>query len=386
LTVGVPIARVFGIEIRVQLGWIIVLALIAVIAVGELTTLDPDLPNHIAWALGGLVAFGFFVSSVTHDMAHAIVARRRGVDVRSIAVSFFGGATPLDPSSTDPRHDAVIAASGPIASLVIGGVLFVLTVGAIALGDQFAAAAGVLSVLVFLNLILGFVNLVPAYPLDGGRIVRDIAWRRSGSEQSGWRAASRSGRITGFIVIGIGIGYLFVEGGATGAMVALTGWFLILSANSVKDRVRLEELVGSHLVAEAMEPDPVTVTPTLTVDTFATQLLDRESPLTAVPVLRGDEIVGLLGVSQVRRIRRNDWATTRVEDVMVKPPKLVLLDPAEPLKGALERIHRLGVDGLPVVDDGRLVGVVTRRGVGKFVAERKEQAKDGDGMGEGRPR
>jgi Zn-dependent protease/CBS domain-containing protein len=373
--VGIPIARIFGIEIRVQLGWIVVLALIAVIAVGELTQLDPDLPIHVAWALGGVVAFGFFVSSVSHDLAHAVVARRRGVDVRSIAVSFFGGSTPLDPSSPDPRQDVAIAASGPLASLAIGGVLFALTLGAIALGDTFAAASGVLSVLVFLNLLLGFVNLVPAYPLDGGRIVRDIAWRRSGSEQSGWRAASRSGRLTGFVVIGIGVAYLFVEGGATGAMVALTGWFLILSSNSVRDRIKLDDLVGTHTVADVMEPDPVTVTPTLTVDTFAAQLVDRESPLTAVPVIRGDEIVGLLGVAQVRRIRRTEWPNTRVEDVMVTPPKLVLLDPDEPLKGALERLHRLSLDGLPVVEGGRLIGILTRRGVGKFIAERQEQAK-----------
>jgi Zn-dependent protease/CBS domain-containing protein len=379
--VGVPIARIFGIEIRVQLGWIIVLALIAVIAVGELTQVDPDLPNHIAWALGAGVAFGFFVSSVTHDLAHAIVARRRGVDVRSIAVSFFGGATPLDPSSPDPRHDVAIAASGPLASLAIGAVLFALTVGAIALGDSFAAAAGVLSVLVFLNLILGFVNLVPAYPLDGGRIVRDLAWRRSGSEESGWRAASRSGRLSGFVVIGIGIAYLLVDGGATGAMVALTGWFLILSANSVRDRVKLEQMTDGHAVADAMEPDPVTVTPTLTVDTFAAQLLDRESPLTAVPVMRGDEVVGLFGLGHVQRLRRTQWATTRVEDVMLKPPKLVLLEPDEPLRSAMQRLHRLSVDGLPVVEGGRLVGVLTRRGVGRFLAERKDVPKGGSGAG-----
>ncbi|HUQ43697.1 MAG TPA: site-2 protease family protein [Candidatus Limnocylindria bacterium] len=368
---GIAIGRIFGIEIRVQLGWTVVLGLIAVIAVGELTQLDPDLPTALAWALGGLVALGFFVSSVTHDLAHAIVARRRRVDVRSITVSFFGASSPFDATSPDPGHDMAIAASGPIASIVIGGVLFALTVGAIALGDEFAAAAGVLSVLVFLNLILGVVNLVPAYPLDGGRIIRDIAWRRSGSEQSGWQTAARSGRITGFVVIAFGIAYLLVEGGATGAMVALTGWFLILSANSVRDRVKLDDLVGGHAVREAMEADPITVTPTLTIDTFAGQLLDRETPLTAVPVVVGDEIVGMFGVSQIRRIRRGDWPNTRVEDVMIKPPRLVFLAPDDTLKSGLERLHRIGVDGLPVVDDGRMVGVLTRRGVGAFIAARQ---------------
>lgn len=367
---GVPIARVFGIEIRVQLGWVIILALIAVIAVGQLTAVDPELEAAVSWVLGGLVAFGFFVSSISHDLAHALVARRRGVEVKAIGVSFFGGATPLDPTSPNPGDDAAIAASGPLTSIGIAALLFAISVGIVAMGNGFRAAAGVLSVLVLLNLLLGVVNLVPAYPLDGGRIIRDLAWRRSGSERSGWRAASLSGRVTGVIVIAIGIALLLPNGDITGAMVALTGWFLILSANAVRDRVKLDDLVGGHLVTEAMEPTPATVHPSLTVDTFAAQLLDAESPVTAVPVVQGDEVVGLLGVGQVRRLRPTARASTRVEDVMAKPPRLTFLSPADPLKGALERIQRAGLDGLPVLDDGQLVGVLTRRGIAAFVQGR----------------
>jgi Zn-dependent protease/CBS domain-containing protein len=371
---GIPIARIFGIEIRVQVTWAFVLALVAVIAVGQLTSVDPQLEQVTAWFLGGVVAFGFFLSSVSHDLAHALVARRRGVDVRSIAVSFFGGATPLDPSSPDPGDDAAIAASGPIASIVIGTVLLVLTIGAMGLGDSFDAAAGVLAVLVFLNMVLGFVNLVPAYPLDGGRIVRDITWRRSGSEQAGWRAASRTGRVTGWFVVGLGLAYLIGVGDLTGAMIALTGWFLVLSSNSVRDRVKLDEMIGDHLVGEAMEDTTTTVSPNLTVDTFAAQLLDGEAAVSAVPVTVGDQIVGLLGVGQIRRMRRGQWATTRVADVMAKPPRLTFLAPTVSLREGLERVVKAGLDGLPVMDDGHLVGVLTRRGIARFVGDRKARA------------
>jgi Zn-dependent protease/CBS domain-containing protein len=372
---GIPIARIFGIEIRVQLGWIVVLALVAVIAVGQLTALNPQIEELVAWLLAGIVALGFFVSSVSHDLAHALVARRRGIDVHSIGVSFFGGATPLDPTSPDPGDDVAIAASGPLVSIAIGAVLLGLTAVATALGDGFSAAAGVLAVLVFLNLVLGFVNLVPAYPLDGGRIVRDLAWRRSGSERSGWRAASISGRLTGMVIIGLGVAYLFIQPDATGAMIALTGWFLILSANTVRDRVKLDDLVGNHFVRDAMEPAPATVSPNLTVDTFAAQLLDGESPTTAVPVMQGDSVLGILGVGQVRRLRRSAWASTRVEDVMATPPKMSILSPEDPLKQALERLHRAGLDGLPILEDGRLVGLLTRRGIGRFIAERSDARK-----------
>jgi Zn-dependent protease/CBS domain-containing protein len=367
---GIPIARIFGIEIRVQLGWVIVLALIGVIAVGQLTAVDPELETVASWILGGIVALGFFVSSVSHDLAHALVARRRGVDVQTIGIAFFGGSTPFDPASPNPGDDAAIAISGPLTSIGIAGLLFGASVVVVSAEREFNAAAGVLSVLVLLNLLLGLVNLVPAYPLDGGRIVRDLAWRRSGSERTGWRAAFVAGRFTGLVVIAIGIAMLLPNGDITGAMVALTGWFLILSANAVRDRVKLDDLVGGHVVREAMEADPVTVHPGLTVDTFASQLLDGSSPMTAVPVLQGEEVVGLLGVGQVRRMRPDTWASTRVEDVMAKPPRLTFLAPDDTIKGALERIQRSGLDGLPVVDDGQLVGVLTRRGVAGFVQGR----------------
>lgn len=374
---GIPIARIFGIEIRMQLGWVVVLALVAVIAVGQLTQVNPELEMLAAWFLGGIVALGFFASSVTHDLAHAIVARRRGVEVRSIAVSFFGGATPLDPSSPDPGDDAVIAASGPIASIIVGGVLFALMVGAGGIGGEgFTAAAGVLAVLVFLNLILGVVNLVPAYPLDGGRIIRDLAWRRSGSERSGWRAAARSGRFTGLVVIGVGVAVLVAEGDVTGAMIALTGWFFVLSSNTVRDRIRLDDLVGDHVVRDAMDEATATVSPNLTVDTFAAQLLDGETALTAVPVVEGDSIVGVLGAAQVKRIRRTEWANTRVENVMAKPPKVTFLAPTDSLKQGLERVFRASLDGLPVLEDGRLIGMLTKRGVSRFIGQRAAAAND----------
>jgi Zn-dependent protease len=372
---GIPIAKIFGIEIRVQVTWAFVLALVAVIAVGQLTSVDPHLEQATAWILGGVVALGFFLSSVSHDLAHALVARRRGIDVRSIAISFFGGASPLDPASPDPGDDAAIAASGPIASIAIGMVLLVLMIGAAGLGQGFDAAAGVLAVLVFLNMVLGFVNLVPAYPLDGGRIVRDLTWRRSGSEQAGWRAASRSGRFTGWFIVGLGIVYLVLAGDVTGAMIALTGWFLVLSSNTVRDRVRLDEFVGGHLVNEAMEQTTATVSPSLTVDTFAAQLLDVESGVSAVPVARGDEIIGLLGVGQVRRLRRGQWASTHVADVMATPPRLTFLAPTESLREGLEQVARSRLDGLPVLEDGRLVGVLTRRGIGRFIGDKRAKAR-----------
>jgi Zn-dependent protease len=368
--IGIPIARLFGIEIRVNIAWVLPLALIAVVAVDQIETSTPSLEPLTAWGLGAIVAAAFFVSSLVHDLVHAIVARSRGIPVSTIAVSFFGGATPFDPAAPNAADDLAIAASGPLASLAIAGAAGILAVVAAGLGGELGLLALPLAAVLVLNALLGGVNLVPAYPLDGGRIVRAIAWRRTGSEQSGWRAAAASGRFSGIAAVAVGIGVLAIGSATNGAMIALSGWFLILSARTIRERLRVDELIGDLHVRDAMEPAGPTVHPTLTLDTFAAQLLDVESGTTAVPVTESDEVVGLVGVRQLNRVRRNRWPETRVQDVMVRPPRLVIVAPDDPLPRAVVGLQRAGVDGLPVLEDGKLVGVLTRPSVGKVVAER----------------
>jgi Zn-dependent protease/CBS domain-containing protein len=367
--IGVPVGRIFGIEIRVQLGWILILALIAALAVSELEDMLPSLGTAATWGVGAIVAAGFFLSSAAHDLAHAVVARRRGLSVPSIAVSFFGGVTAYDPTAENASDDLAIAASGPLMSLGIAGAS-----GLVAAVAASQAALQVIAVvfvaMLVLNLIIGGINLVPAYPLDGGRIVRAIAWRRSGDERSGWRVASQTGQLSGFLAIGVGLLVVLSGNITNGAMVALSGWFLILSARTIRDRLRVEDLIGGLTVADAMDPRGTTVQPGLTIDTFANQLLEGDSGVTAVPVTDGDEVVGVIGVRQVRRLRRDRWPSSRVEDVMVKPPRLAFLTPNEDLATAAATLTKSGADGLPVLVDGRFEGMLTRRSIGRVVAER----------------
>ncbi len=375
---GVPIARIFGIEVRIQFGWVLILALIGYIAVTELGIVQPGLDPAIGWVLGGIVAIGFLLSSMAHDLAHAVVARRRGIPVSAISVSFFGGATPLDPSADNARDELAIASSGPLASLAIGAVLAVLAVVAVSgSGAALGTIGSTLGVIAVLNLLLGGVNLLPAYPLDGGRIVRAIGWRRGGSMQAGSRVAARIGRLSGFAAIGIGFAIMVGGEVTNGAMVALSGWFLVLSARSITERLRTDALIGDLHVGDAMEPGSVSVGPGLTVDTFAGQLLDDESEMTAVPVVSDDTVVGVLGVREVRRLQRTRWPTTRVEEVMAKPPRLTFLATGDTLASAVERLHRAGLDGLPVLDDGSLVGMLTRRSVTALLRERGILSKEG---------
>jgi len=380
LPTGRRIATVLGLDVRVNLGWVVVLAIIGYLAYSTLDLVQPPLDWISVWVLSIIVTLGFFLTSAAHDLAHALVARRRGVPVTGISVSFFGGASPLDPPAENPRTDLAIALAGPAASLVIGLVLGAVTLGLNVVatdGSALELVVATLAVIAGLNLLVGAVNLVPAYPLDGGRIVRALAWRRTGRIDSGWRAAAISGRVAGYVVIGAGVLLMAAGPFTNGAMTALSGWFLVLSSRSINDRIRVNRLIGGLQVKDAMEPSTVSVGPNLTVDTFAGQLLDGETDMTAVPVVSDGDVVGLLGTRQLRRLQRRLWATTRVGDVMAKPPRLVFLSALDSLEGAVERLYRAGLDGLPVVEDGALVGVLTRNSVGKIVHERSDSVRQG---------
>jgi len=368
---GVPIARIGGIEIRVQLGWILVVALVAALAVGQIAGAVPDLAVPVQWILGGLVGIAFFLSAMLHDLAHAMVARRRGVDVRSVAISFFGGTAPTDPKSDIAGDELAIAVSGPVVSIVIGLALGGLALGIGGLASDLGRALGeIVAVVAVLNLLIGLVNVVPAYPMDGGRIVRALAWRQSRSVDRGWTTAAITGRLSGLLVIAIGAVVFAVGEITNGAMVALSGWFLVLSSRAIRERMKVDALIGGVTIGEAMERDPATVHPGLSVDAIASQLLDPESDTTAVPVVENGAVVGVVGVREIRRLRRGAWPTSRVADIMVKPPRLAVLEPDQELVEGVDRLQSSGLDGMPVVDDGRLVGILTRKAIGEAVRDK----------------
>lgn len=369
--IGIPVARIGGIEVRLQLGWIFIVALVAALAVIQIGTAVPSLATPVQWILGGVVGIAFLVSAALHDLAHALTARRRGIAVDAIVISFFGGTTPADPASPVAADDLAIALSGPVVSLVLG---LALGGAAVLIGSSAAeigvAIGQILAVLASLNLLIGLVNLIPGYPLDGGRIVRAIAWRRTGSPARGWTAAATSGRVTGLTVMAIGGGILLTGELTNGGMVALSGWFLILSSRAIRERQKVDVLIGDLVVGDAMEREPTTINPNLTVDTVGGQLLDGEVPTTAIAVLEGGAVVGILGVREVKRLRRGAWGTTTVAGAMARAPRMVILASTDRLVDGVERLHRSGLDGVPVIDDGRLVGVLTRRSIGAIVRDR----------------
>jgi len=360
---AIPIARIAGIEVRVHVSWVLIVAMIAVGLSAQEAVSHPDWPEALRWLVAGVVAALFFLSVLVHELCHGIVARRRGVDVGPVTLLFFGGTSTDGGGLSRPADEAAMAGSGPLASFALGASLVVIgRIAASMPGLGAAAVAEAAVILGVLNVLLGLINLLPVLPLDGGRIVHAVAWQATGDERRAGRLVNRLGRAIGFGMIGAGAVIAFAGDGLDGLMLAASGWFVAGSARAMEQRAILINVLRGMRVEAVMERDLPSVSPQLTLDTFAAQYLAAGRG-TSLPVFRGDELLGLIGISQLRRIRRGRWPTLRASEVMVARPSLPTLGPEDELWSALERLQRAGLDGLPVMRGAELLGVLTRRGV-----------------------
>jgi Zn-dependent protease/predicted transcriptional regulator len=367
---GVPVARIFGFEVRIHLSWILIGALVAVLVVAQLEASQLAIPAPIRWVIGAVIAFAFFLSVLAHELGHGVVARRRGLDVGPITVFFFGGSASFQLESDRPRDEAAVALAGPAVSLAIGAVCAAFAIAAEASGNEALSAAGVVAlVLAALNVVLGAANLVPAYPLDGGRLVRAVFWARSGDEKKGARAAAMSGRIVGWLLVGIGLAVILLGDTVNGLMLGLSGWLLGSASRAITRRIAVQELIEGVNVSDVLDREVTGISPQLTVDTFADQLMEGGDG-SALPVVRDDEVLGVIGAGQLKRLRRGSWPTTRAEQVMVVPPSMSSLAPTDSLWSALDRLRRTGLDGLPVMEAGGFVGLITRRLIATAIQDR----------------
>lgn len=360
---GIPVARLFGIEIRIHFSWVFIVAIITATVGGRLTSLQASADAPLAWGIGIAASLLFMVTVVVHELAHALVARRSGMAVESISVHFIGSPATVDVRAETPRGEAAIALAGPLTSLAIGVVFVGLAVLGVLSGIEAAEiAADVLVIVGTLDLVLAGVSLVPAYPLDGGRVVRAIGWARTGDPRRGATTAAQVGRGIGWLLVAAGLAVILLGETVDGIMLGLIGWFLGASSRSLDRWVVLDSLIAGVRVDEAMEAELDTISPGLTLDTFGAQVLDGTlGP--ALPVLRGDELVGLVGAGQLRGVPRRDWPMTRTSEVMVDLANVPTIGPAESLTDGLERLRTSRLDGLPVLDGGDLRGVLTRRSI-----------------------
>ena len=366
---GIPVARLFGIEIRVSIAWVVLLALVTIIGAEQATVISPDISTAVQWAIGIGVGIAFLFSVLSHELAHSLVGRRVGVPTRPIVLGFLGGLAPLTIEASRPGDELMIASSGPLLSLSLGVVL--ITIGGVVgvEAPDLGAFAGGVVVVGGLNLILGVLSLIPGMPLDGGRIVRSLAWYRSGDMVQAGLTTARVGKYAGWFATAIGITLALIGATSLGLLVLAIGWMLATGARTVDRRSRLERILRGVQVQEAMDREVPRIGPHLTVDTFADRF-SGEDPVTALAVVQGDEVLGVIGVQRIRRLGRRKFATTRAADVMAAPPLVPFFAPDDDLAGTIDFLARPGLDALAVAVGGRLEGLLTRQSLAALVEAR----------------
>ena len=265
-----------------------------------------------------------------------------------------------------PRDEIRAALAGPLVSLVLGAGLVAIALACSAIGGDVVRAIGEICLVVgVLNLVLGGVNLLPAFPLDGGRVIRAVGWGRTGDAAAGLRLSGRAGRWLGIALAALGVVMILTMDSIDGLMLALCGWFLVSSARAIERSAVVDDLLRGLHVRDVMERDVRGVPAAMTLDTFAEQIL--EMPGRSIPVVDGPDLVGVLGEREVRRVRRSRWASTRARDLMTAAAGLPAIDPSMSLRAARDLLFRTGLDGLPVLESGALAGIVTRRGVAQAI-------------------
>jgi Zn-dependent protease/predicted transcriptional regulator len=350
LTVG----RFGGVELRLNWSLLAVVALIVwSLTDGVFPSQNPGLSHNTYLGMAVVASLLFLASIALHELGHSWVARREGIEVDSITLWLFGGVSQLNGRFKSPGEEFRVAVSGPLVSIGLG-VLFVL----IALAGAPSEVDGVAAWLGYINLLLAAFNLLPASPLDGGRVLHSILWRAKGDFAWATRVASEVGQGFGYLFIALGLAMFVFEGSFSGAWLAFIGWFLLQGARAEARYVATEQALGGLRVRDLMVRHPVTVDVDSTIGRFMDDVAGSHR-FTTYPVLEGDRPVGLLAFASVAAVPRSDWDSRRVRDTMFPLDDVPLLTEDEMAVDALQELSApTGNRGL-VVDDGHLAGLLS---------------------------
>ena len=377
---GFPLGRMFGTEIRAHWTWILLLALMTVV-LGEGLAAQASTGGEAAWGWGSAIASAVlvFFSVAVHELAHVAVARRNGIGGSVVVIQLLGGSYLMETRPLTWGQELRAALAVPFASIVLmlvfGSIAAVAEVGwgnSNTVPDSVAAVSFVAEVLALFNLFLVVTNLIPGYPMDGARIVHAIVWARSGRDEVATRVASRVGRIVGGGIIALGAGVVVFVDLWPGLALIVAGWMLVGSSRILDRRLFLQGLIAGARVSDAADSDPARIPPQLTLDVFAGEYLgDRLGG--AALVERGEELLGLIGTSQIKRIPRRSWPMMRTEQAMVPVGSVPWALGESDLWPALEVLERSGLDGLLIGAGEHVSALLTRRSVSLLIRERIEQ-------------
>jgi Zn-dependent protease len=356
---NVRLGRIAGIEVRVHWSLAIVFALIVWTLAGQLLpAVAPDQPQSAYWIVSSLAGLLFYVSLLSHEMGHALVARRLGVKVDGITLWIFGGVARLKGEAATPGTEARIAIAGPVVSLALAILFGAATFALDATGGP-ALIEGDCAWLAFSNATLLVFNLVPAFPLDGGRLLRAWLWQRRHDRYSATSRAAWLGRMCAFLMIGVGLLELFAQGALSGLWLILLGWFLMSAARSEEAQVMMRGALGGLRVGDVMSRDPSVAPGWITVDEFMRSYAPgHQAGVYPLKTFDG-ELDGLVTLARLAQVPQEDRHVRRVRDFGTGMDQVAQASPGEPLTAVLDRFAASDDGQMLVIDGGTLVGTLS---------------------------
>ncbi len=360
------ILRLFGIEIKLAPSWVLIAALITWSFADRIFPATiPGLRDNHYLLLGGAAMLLFFASLVLHELAHALVAQGFGIKVPRITLFLFGGVAELGQEPDTASHEFWIAIAGPLMSLTLASMFWAMSLF-LSVIDAGQAGQTVLQVMASLNLVLAFFNMLPAFPLDGGRVLRAVLWARHGDVLAATQTATRAGEVFGLALVALGVLSLFQGIRVGGAWQILIGAFILVAARKALEDRRIKTLLGDERVQDVMSSDVIIAHPDMTLAKLVNTVL-LPNKVSFLPVVDRDRVLGHIDTSVLTMIDRDNWANTLVGDVFVsldanratRPDTLAI----DALKGLLETGQRKSL----VMDGNRLVGVVTMSDFGRLL-------------------
>lgn len=350
--------RVYGVDIKVDLSWAFIALLIAwSLASGYFPAAHEGLPRATYWAMGLVAVIGIFISIVVHELAHSAVARSFGIRMDRITLFMFGGAAEMGGEPPNAQAEFWMALAGPLASVAVAIILFLIVA---LIGSEANQPIGIiLRYLAMLNLVLAAFNLLPAFPLDGGRILRSIIWGVRGNFAEATRIATTVGAGFGFILALFGLVQILSGRIGDGLWIMLIGFFIRTAALASRFDSDAKGVLSGDPVSKFMTTAPVVVAPDLAVSDFVETVVYRTRH-DAYPVVGQDGTVhGMLAVGAIADLDRAHWADTPVRSLMTAVTPDMSIEPGADASDALDRMRRAQVSRLLVLENGRLIGLLT---------------------------
>jgi Zn-dependent protease/CBS domain-containing protein len=350
------VARIAGIEVRVDSSWVVIALLITYSMYLRFSILYKGLSTVAAVGVAILAAVLFFGSVLIHELAHALVSRARGIRVQDITLFLFGGATRARVESRGPGDEFLIAVVGPLTSGLLAALFWAVEV--FARDTLPRSLIGMFGYLAWVNLLLAGFNLIPGFPLDGGRVLRSVVWRATGSFRRATRIASLGGQAVGWLLVAGGVAFLLAGNLAGGIWLAFIGWFLVQAARASYQELQIRQLLRGVQAHDVMADTLLRIPPDLTLQDAVDRYFMRYDH-SAFPVDERGRTIGLLTLRKVRRVPSDQWPTSRVRDHMVPLSDQIVVPPDAPMDQVMAKLEDGEAGRVLAAEDGEVVGIIT---------------------------